>query len=223
MYMALPEITVEIRWFFPGVPEIGVKNWFLDNPRFGEALTETQGPIRSDLYLLAGGNTGIGRKLREGSFEIKLMQHQEEIIAAGGAVRGRGEIWHKWKWAYARAKKDNKTDELVIASFMASTAKNLRVMVRKKRWQRVFSPIGTAESAMVPGSPKEPSCWIQAELTELRVEEAPWWTLALEVYGNPEEPLAFLRQNLQWFLEDYGGPALHIDNSYSYPEWLAML
>lgn len=221
--MALPEITVEIRWFFPGAPEIGVKNWFLMNLRFGEALTETQGKMRLDLYLLAGGNTGIGAKLREGSFEIKLVQHQEDILTAGGAVRGRGEIWHKWKWPYARTKKDNQTDDLVIASFMARRTGNLRVMVRKKRWQRVFSPIGTKELAGLPRSPQEPSCWIQAEFTELQVQEAPWWTLALEVYGNPEEPMVVLRQNLQWFLQDYGGPALHIDNSYSYPEWLAML
>ena len=221
--MALPQITVEIRWFFPGVPEIGVKNWFLSNLRFSEILTENQGKMRSDLYLLAGGNTGIGPKLREGRFEIKLVQLQGDIIALDGAVRGTGEIWHKWKWPYARTKKDKKTNELVIAGFMARTAEHLRVIVQKKRWQRVFNPTGTGLSAPGPRSPKGLSCWIQAELTQLQVKGAPWWTIALEVYGNPEEPMAFLRQSLQWFLEDYAGPPLQIDNSYSYPEWLGRL
>jgi hypothetical protein len=66
--MPPPQITAEIRWFFQGVSEKGVKNWFLFNPRFGETLTEQRVQIRSDLYLLASGNTGIGVKLREGRF-----------------------------------------------------------------------------------------------------------------------------------------------------------
>jgi hypothetical protein len=127
MGMALPQISVEIRWFFSGVSEIGVKNWFLSSPRFGEILTEQQGRIRSDLYLVAGGNPGIGPKLQEDRFEIKLVQQQEDISVSGGVVRGKGEIWHKWKWPYARAKKDKKIDEVVISSFVARTAEDQRV------------------------------------------------------------------------------------------------
>jgi hypothetical protein len=221
--MPQPQITVEIRWFFQGVSEKGVNNWFLLNPRLGETLTEQRGQIRSDLYLLASGNTGIGVKLREGRFEIKVLQHHEEVLAKGGAVSGRGEIWHKWKWPYAKAKSDKKTDELVITSFMANTPENLRVRVWKKRWQRLFSPAGAKALAPMPKSPKGLAWWIQAELTELEVKGAPWWTLALEIYGNPDEPTAILWQSLQRFLEDYAGPPLQIDNSYSYPQWLTML
>ena len=49
--MAIPQVTLEIRWFFPGtIPEPGVKDWFLHTPRFGAELTDEHGKAREDIY-----------------------------------------------------------------------------------------------------------------------------------------------------------------------------
>jgi hypothetical protein len=221
--MSAPEITWEVRWFFKGsIPEKEVGDWFLNNPRFGERLTGKHGKEREDLYLLTPGNTGIGAKLREGRFEIKLLQDQQDLELTGGAG-GRSEVWHKWKWLYARGKKDAKINELVTRSLMASTHPKLRVMVRKKRWQRKFTVTGPGELAPFPGRGKDLTWWLSAELTGLQVGDSPWWTLALEVYGNPDEPMPKLEQSLLCLLQEYPGPPLRMANSQSYPEWLAML
>ena len=82
--MALPQVTLEVRWFFPGtIPEPGVKDWFLHTPRFGAELTDEHGKAREDIYLLTPGTTAMGPKLREGRFEIKLNQDRQEFAAAG--------------------------------------------------------------------------------------------------------------------------------------------
>jgi len=221
--MSAPEITLEVRWFFPGtIPAKEVGDWFLDNPRFGDRLTGKHGKTREDLYLLTPGNTGVGAKLREGRFEIKLLQDQQELELEEGAG-GKSEVWHKWKWTYARGKKDAKINDLVTNSLMARTHQELRVMVRKKRWQRKFRLAGPEELAPRPGSEKDLTWWLSAELTGLQVGESPWWTLALEVCENPNAPLPLLRQSLSWMLQDYAGLPLKLKDSYSYPEWLAIL
>ena len=222
--MSTPEITLEIRWFFPGiVPEKEVGDWFFTNPRFGKRLTEKQGKKREDLYLLTPGNTGIGPKLREGMLEIKLLQGGHEITEPMSSAIGRGEVWHKWKWPYARRKKDKEIDEFITDGLLAGTRQKLRVMVWKQRWQRKFRVAGPGELAPVAGSKKDLAWWVSAELTALVVKGVPWWTLAVEVCENPEASPLLLKQCLTWMLQDYAGPRLTAGNSYSYPAWLVVL
>jgi hypothetical protein len=219
--MALPQVTLEIRWFFPGtVPEPGVKDWFLHTPRFGAELTDEHGKAREDIYLLTPGTTAIGPKLREGRFEIKLIQDRQEFALPGGSVSGMSEVWHKWQWPYATNKANNES-AAVTASFLASTPENLRVVVWKKRWQRKFRLAGSGELAPLAKVPKDLPWWISAELTALRVQGMPWWTLAVEVCEHPGDALPFLRQSAAWMLQDYPGPPLGPGNSLSYPAWLA--
>jgi len=222
--LSTPEITLEIRWFLPGIiPEKEVGNWFFHNPRFGARLIEKDGKKREDLYLLTPGNAGIGPKLREGKFEIKLLRGSQEVMEPGGAAGGRGEVWHKWKWPYARGKKDKKIDQLITESLLAGTREKLRVMVGKQRWQRKFRVAGPGELAPVAGSRKDLPWWVSAELTAIAVKGAPWWTLAVEICENPEASPLLLQQCLTWMLQDYAGPPLRVANSCSYPEWLAVL
>jgi hypothetical protein len=219
--MALPQVTLEIRWFFPGIiPEPGVQDWFLHTPRFGAELTDKHGKAREDLYLLTPGSTAMGPKLREGRFEIKLIQGWQECAVPGCPVNGRSEVWHKWQWPYA-TNKANKESAAVTASFLAGTPENLRVVVGKKRWQRKFRCAGPGDLAPLAKVPTDLPWWISAELTALRVQGAPWWTLAVEVCEHPDDALPILQQSAAWMLLDYPGPPLGLDNSLSYPEWLA--
>ena len=58
--MITPEITLEIRWFFPEArPEPGVKDWFLNNSRFGEGLADEHGSPREDIYLLTEARASL--------------------------------------------------------------------------------------------------------------------------------------------------------------------
>jgi hypothetical protein len=57
------------------------------------------------------------------------------------------------------------------------------------------------------------------ELTELEVQEAVWWSLAFEAFGEPDQQFnqlqAVAAQNSNPF-----APILDWQHSYAYPKWL---
>ncbi len=65
----------------------------------------------------------------------------------------------------------------------------------------------------------------KAEIAELIVAGAPWWTLACEIVGDLSKPMEKLQLGMSWLLEDteYQGPELKLEDSYSYPQLIAIL
>ena len=223
------ETSTEIRWFFSAkVPDLEQK-WFFETPRFGDALTEDNGDERIDLYLLTEGRNDISPKLREGKLEIKVRNQVENFADPTGFYSGSIERWEKWEWKYTDTKKkddefEDKLDKLIVASFQKNTPDNNRFSVWKNRFQRKFTI--DSNGSIIPARQKYIDEGFQAEVTELKVNNEDWWTLAFEIVENPKrpmkDPISKLKSAINWIFEgkEYDGSPIKSQSSFSYPEWL---
>jgi hypothetical protein len=223
------EITTEIRWFFQGKIQNVVISWFAETQRFGDPLTGMDGDEREDLYLLMGNNVHVSPKLREGKLEIKVRGQTEEFADPQGQNSGVIERWKKWEWKYADTKKkddafEKTLDKLIVASFLKNTPDDSRLNVWKRRFQRKFTL--DSNGTIMPTGQASIDEGFRAEVTELKVNDEAWWTIAFEVVENPnkpmKDPIMKLRQGINWIFKarEYKGPLLEPENSYSYPAWL---
>ena len=93
------------------------------------------------------------------------------------------------------------------------------VPVAKQRWLRDFrvDAAGQAEETDADGT-IDGGC--KVELSEVKVHDSHWWTLALETFGEGNRP-ASLEQVARHFLKVLPhGLALTERDSMAYPEWL---
>ena len=94
-------------------------------------------------------------------------------------------------------------------------------VIRKDRRISRFRLIATGIAAGVPGRADEPGCAV--ELTEVRVRDEAWWSVAFEAAG----PAPMLRRTLEGtaaliFAEALpSGAELGPDGCRSYAEWLS--
>lgn len=224
-----PGSSTEIRWFFPGRVPAEVQGWFSKQSRLGDPIKEGENRKRAceerpDLYLIASEAPHLGVKLREGKLEIKLLIESKPQKSSSNKPLGNAETWRKWGWKYAKDLRQDKAerefDDRVAAAFISKTPEEQRLEVLKKRCQRKFefSPSGPPKPVS-PGA--KVAAGIAAEVTELKVADKDWWTMAIEVVGEVREPFGALQDSVLWLLEDYPGPALDVTSSYSYPHWVA--
>ena len=223
------EISTEIRWFFPDkMPDL-VQSWFFQTPRFGDTLTVNDGDERIDLYLLTEGRIDISPKLREGKLEIKVRNQVEEFADPTGFYSGLIERWEKWEWQYTDTDKkedefEDKLDKLIATSFKKNTLDNKRFNVWKNRFQRKFTI--DSSGTVIPAGQDFIDEGFQAEVTELKVNDEDWWTMAFEIVENPKspmkDPISKLKSSINWIFEgkEYDGQPIKSQSSFSYPEWL---
>ena len=206
---------MEVRWFYEGSVADPVYEWFLENKRLGNMMTEKEGKHRVDLYLIAEGAPFLGVKLRGGKLEIKYRIQKEDISIKDG-LGGKREVWIKWEWKYSE-RKDSPDD--MVSAFMKNTDVKSYANVEKTRWQRKF--LMEENGNLTPVSIKKCLYFgVMAEITEVKVGQNEWWTLAIETFGEADEPVKAFAHGLNWILEDYPGPLPLMKNSMSYPEWL---
>ncbi len=181
--------TCELRWFLPGTPPTAINNWFEYNCP-GEVVTWEN--TRDDWYLLPQSPCDyLNLKLRQGRLEIKWRNAEHGIFNCQNLGQGKAESWLKWICA------DQQTN-----SFLP-TVKNTPgswLKVNKIRSQRELE--------------LETTCHI--ELTQLKVKNQSWWTIAIESMGNINTLKTFVEQVSQTCpkLE------LHPNQSSAYPHWL---
>ena len=199
--------TAEIRWFYPGTVPSEVEANFGE----GSGAVEDE-PSREDHYLSLPSMDGVGIKLREGRIEIKKRTQREGPTYLGEGAAGVLEHWRKWSFPLA---------ESGITSSIA-TATASWISVEKERLLRTYGL--TSEKRVVPCSSEEaPSQGCEMELTDVRVEDRVWWTLAFEAFGKE----SCLRENLllviQHVLTSRDLPPLSAKTSCGYAEWLARI
>ena len=184
--------TTEVRWFFPGEIPDEVHDWFnaLGRP-------EIQ-PARTDRYLSPTGH-GLGVKLREDRLEVKFRwgRGSSQIFAPG--VAGMVENWVK-------------------SGFRFPGKFSGWIPVQKER-QILFYQV-TSEGEVLPSTPGViPRQGGGVELTRVWLDEDPWWTVGIEVYGP-----AGKRKNVLTSIarQVFSGspPQLQLDGSYSYARLL---
>lgn len=199
----------ELRWFFDGPIPSQVEEWFskLDG-------TPPRPKSRDDVYLIVTGRDDFGVKLREGNLELKWRTGSEPFKGQGREEIGFKELWDKRGWKYSN-------EELVDAGFEAPDLAGPRVKVHKMRRQRKYEvdQSGAFGPVSIVDQPDR-ACVI--ELTGLKRNGEPAWTLGFDAIGTADEVDKILAQGVERLLAAYTGPALTSERSFGYPKWLAL-
>lgn len=199
--------TAEVRWFYRGDAPPAVLAWFERRQRSAEAQ-----PLRVDHYL-ALDRDSLGVKLREGRIEIK------QRVARHGSVRfheratGLVEAWRKWSFELAGP---------LAAGPDAPLSPQGWIAVRKARRLCRYHLGGAGRLVSAPlDSYPAPGC--DLELTAVRAGEQTWWTLGFESFGAETSLYETLRFVAGQILAGGESPGLAVQDSRSYPAWLAGL
>ena len=207
----MSKIGLELRWFFKGTVSADVRNWF--NQRFPAARPQKE-KSRQDLYFIVRGREDLGLKLSRGRLELKCRQESQPFSLSEPRVSGVQETWSKQEWRFAK----EYADTLEIA-FGKPNLKGWRVEVQKNRVMRKYQVDARGRVSDLP-SDQPADRLFKVELTSLTKHDRPWWTLGMEIAGEPpnlQEIFAVAVQNL---LTGHPELDLHPDHSYGYPHWL---
>ncbi len=207
----MSKIGLELRWFFKGALPADVQNWF--NQRFAVARPQKE-KSRQDLYFIVRDREDLGLKLSRGRLELKYRQESDPFSLPEAGVIGVAETWSKQEWRCGK-----EYAATLAMAFGKPNLKGWRVEVQKNRSMRKYQ---VDERGMISDLPtdKPADRLFKVELTSLIKHDRPWWTLGMEIAGEPpnlREIFAMVLQNLQ-----AGHPELdlHADHSYGYPHWL---
>jgi len=211
----LPTSGLEIRWFFDGPVPAPVSSWFEKDSRLGAPLAQSAGEKRTDTYLLAEKSiVPVAMKISRGNLELKLRETAGEFSINHDSIRGYLETWSKWQWTYGAS-----ADDPVSAAFLRKGNQGATRPVNKNRLQRKFSVANPETAPIAVSSDIRVDRGCAVELTNVNADANVGWTLAVESLGSTDNLL--LTRCVQFILQNYPGPVLRLDNSYSYPVWLS--
>jgi hypothetical protein len=196
------QVTDEIRWFFPGTVPAAVLDWFCDGAPIGPS------PKRTDIYLPLPGRLALSVKLREGRLEFKTQAGPARAVTYPSGIAGEAAPW----------KKEGYRTHL-FADIERRLADPAALHVVKERHLRKFAIHEGGTAAEISGG-EAPQQGCLFEVTQLWLDEAPSWTVALEAFGAPA-PLAHSLDAVA--AQVFARPcpvALTTPNSASYPQWL---
>lgn len=202
------ETTIEVRWFFRGMPPAVVQRWF----RFEcpGKLLETE--IRTDWYAnLRNDDTDwlknltsrtldreeINLKLRQANLELKLRKQfgvHRFVNSNLHADEGRVEQWCKYDEA-----------DLKMALPIDLWGGRGWIGVDKEREQKIERGVAI-------------------ELTWLKANHEHWWTVAFEMsQGDLYRGDSCFREVVETACQNYRGPKLSATDSYGYSSWILEL
>jgi hypothetical protein len=207
--MAQP--TLELRWFFRGVAPAPVQKWYSDKLPGDRPQKEK---VRQDLYFIVRDREDLGLKLSRGKLELKHRQEVQPFSLTQPRVAGITEFWIKEEWRYAKEfLKD------VDLAFGKANLSGWRAEVHKNRSMRkyVVDARGNVDD-LVKGEPAERL--LKVELTNLTKHDRPWWTLCIEISGEPQNLLEIFALAVKNLLLEHPGLDLNTGHSYGYPHWL---
>jgi hypothetical protein len=191
--------SAEVRWFYEGALPDEILEWFcLGRPPARE-------PPRVDQYLWLPGCTTTSVKIREGKFEVKAQAGSSKGARYAEGVFGIRNHWIKWSWRLPDLERwlETQTDENAVWT-----------SVSKTRLARVFP--ADAERA-----PTGAGGYCSFELVRLSANEQRWWSLALEVSGDPARVAEGLEYAAEQSLATAEFPReLREPDSFAYPVWL---
>lgn len=207
-------LSAELRWFWPDVEPLSVRDWFM------RGSIRPGGGVRTrhdDYYILTAGQTALGIKRRDVRNAMQTIE-VKSLVAKLRAIdvvpfAGEPAIWIKFQ-----------ADANGLAERPA-------VRIGKRRWLRKFS----AESATLrelaldqDEKPEDagglPPDGCNVEFTELEVSEyaARYWTLGFEAFGAVNDIEKTLKRTLE-HTASQRAPILAGAFAASYPELLSRL
>lgn len=201
--------TSEIRWFAEGKVPPAIEDWFA-----GDILREKSQPLesREDWYLLIPGCEFLGVKLRQNRLETKLRVTGLGILQFRNNIIGTAEKWIK------STCEDTKLESLITPDIIRQ---GQWVKVEKKRSQIRY--LITDDYSLTPASTEQTSqegC--NVELTQLLINQNPWWTLGFEASGTDDNLINNLETCAQKVFKNFPNQELNLVDSYAYPKWLSV-
>lgn len=148
---------------------------------------------REDLYLYTPECDYLNIKLRQGSLEVKWRKAELGIVRFGDSCEGKVEKWLKWSC------KDQSQQSIVPVDVVG---KGPWIAVNKKRSQRLYKGVAY-------------------ELTQLRVKDDDWWSIAFEMAGEKAKQIDSFKGIVSAVSQTYQGSQLLANHSYAYPSWLS--
>jgi hypothetical protein len=195
--------TLEVRWFYDGMPPDAVVSWF-------ESLNPHQQSEREDLYLISN-DPSLNVKLREGKIQLKRHSGGRTRTAFSSAVRGVREYWQKWSFPLTADAPDLFTDD----------PSGLWMPVTKSRMQRVYEP--DEQRALLDTLDEPNPAKALVELTRVTQGEHTAWTICMEAEGQAEALEGTLRQMGCYVFNQDTPPDLAPAHSFGYVRWLERL
>jgi hypothetical protein len=193
------EVSLEVRWIFPGRLEAAVAGWFARFPIGTES--------REDSYLLDPRLPGLSVKIRGGrALEVKMYHGSPGVLEVAGRARGRLESWQKWSFPVSAADQDS------------GSPLGWRPVGKSRRMAH-FSLAGGQIVARPSELDQEPQC--DVELTEVSTSGQEWWTLGFEASGPSDLLESTLEATARLvFDRPLPGEEPGLDESKSYQQWL---
>jgi hypothetical protein len=184
------ESSLELRWFVEGHIPGKLSRWY-EREVVGSDSDWKPEASRVDTYLPTECSDHLNVKLRQGSLEVRIRENHFRFCSSNGRFAGFAESWSKWVWKYLRA------FEADIQQAFAATQGSDWISVQKSRQQRKF---GFVRGHLEPIPMENRSEYGgMLELSPLLVDGCPWWTLAIDTFGNPssrEEMLTTIVDNI---------------------------
>ncbi len=202
---------LELRWFFKGTVPADVWNWF--NQRFPAARPQKE-KSRQDLYFIVRDREDLGLKLSRGRLELKCRQESQPFSLPEPGVAGAAETWSKQEWRCGK-----EYAETLAMAFGKPNLKGWRVEVQKNRSMRKYQVDALGMISALPGDQPAERLF-KVELTSLMKHDRPWWTLGMEIAGEPPNLQEIFAMVVQTLLDGHPELDLHPDRSYGYPHWL---
>ena len=198
-------LTLEVRWFHPGMMPPEVLAWFGQ-----DGLGPVSADTRIDQYLQLFDTDSLGIKVREGRLEIKQRQGRPGHAVLRRHVAGWAERWCKWSFAL------NTTHGQLAEPLLSPSA---WIAVHKTRRMRRYELLADGTVRPTPAGiyPEQGCNW---EITQVSVRGRDAWTVGLEAFGRREG----LRRSLSYAADRIVGLGSHTvlchECSFGYPSWL---
>jgi hypothetical protein len=196
--LAQPDVAVtrEVRWFRSGFIPAWVVDWF------NSATAGLERDERTDWYDMTFARDGVGMK-RRGTpmIDAKFPMRYSPAVEIAPRVTGRVEDWLKTSTPVSDSSDDRG---------------NHHLEVRKSLVTRRYETPGT----------EVPVAGCEAELVTIAAGGRLAWGLCFETFGRPEARFEAFDSGIRMFFADTplpDGLAFTIEESCSYPDWIARL
>jgi hypothetical protein len=204
--------SLELRWFFKGLVPAEVQEWF--NLKFATRRPPKE-KSRTDIYFIVRDREDLGLKLSRGRLELKWRQAAGPFSLSDPPLSGVTETWVKEEWRGAK-----ELGGCLDLAFGKPKLQGWRVEVHKTRSLRKYQVDARGRPSDL-AMDRPAARFFKVELTGLSKHDRPWWTLGMEVSGEPENLQEIFAAAVQNLWRDHPPLELHADRSYGYPHWLA--
>jgi hypothetical protein len=206
------QLSAEVRWFWQGPVESGLKEWFLQ----GLGQSEPGGGLaRLDEYLQQKDQIELGLKKRgnKKGVEVKGLIAVVPSRVTAGPFTASVQLWSKWT-----------SEELILDHLPL-------ISIQKTRWLRKYAvhndslqEIELEQNETPKAGQHLPRSGCNVELTKVLIGSGPiWWTFGCEAFGISLTDVTDTVVKFMSVVLAKNSPSVKPGIEASYPAWLVRL